>query len=66
MTNFIIIKVKSQKNLHIFYKGGLMLRYKICVFLFLVLSIFGFNFVNAYQSDLPLLGRVIYIDPGHQ
>ena len=65
MINFIIIKVKSQKNLHIFYKGGLMLRYKICVFLFLVLSIFGLNFVNAYQSDLPLLGRVIYIDPGH-
>ena len=42
-----------------------MFKYKICVFLFLILGIFGFNFVSAEENNLPLLGHIIYIDPGH-
>ncbi len=42
-----------------------MLRYKIYVFFFLILSIFGFNFVQADDNDLPLLGHIIYVDAGH-
>lgn len=42
-----------------------MFKYKICVFLFLMLGIFGFNFVRAEENNLPLLGHIIYIDPGH-
>lgn len=43
----------------------MMFRYKICVFLFLLLGIIGFNFVSAEENNLPLLGHIIYIDPGH-
>lgn len=42
-----------------------MFKYKICVFLFLMLGILGFNFVRAEENNLPLLGHIIYIDPGH-
>lgn len=42
-----------------------MLRYKICVFLFLILGIVGFNFVRAEENNLPLFGHIIYVDPGH-
>ena len=42
-----------------------MFRYKICVFLFLLLGIIGFSFVSAEENNLPLLGHIIYIDPGH-
>lgn len=42
-----------------------MLKYKICVFLFLILGIVGFNFVRAEENNLPLLGHIIYVDPGH-
>lgn len=43
----------------------MMLRYKIYVLFFLLVGICGFNFVSAEESNLPLLGKVIYIDPGH-
>lgn len=42
-----------------------MHKYKICVFLFLILGIVGFNYGYASSVSLPLLGKVIYIDPGH-
>lgn len=42
-----------------------MFKYKICVFLFLLIGIIGFNFVSAEENNLPLLGHIIYIDPGH-
>lgn len=42
-----------------------MHKYKICVFLFLILGILGFNYVYASNVSLPLLGKVIYLDPGH-
>lgn len=35
------------------------------VFFFLLICIFSFNFVAAEESSLPLLGQVIYVDPGH-
>ena len=43
-----------------------MFRYKICVFFMLLIGIVGFNFVSAKENDLPLLGKIIYVDPGHQ
>lgn len=42
-----------------------MFKHKICVFLFLLIGIIGFNFVSAEENNLPLLGHIIYIDPGH-
>src|SRR5574344_605383 len=40
-----------------------MLKYKIYVFLLLILFLTSISIVKA--SDFPLIGRVIYIDPGH-
>ena len=45
--------------------GDRMFRYKIIVFLFLLIGIFGFNFVEAQENTLSLLGHVIYVDAGH-
>lgn len=42
-----------------------MLRYKISVLFVFLLCLFSYHFVNANESDLPLLGKVIYVDPGH-
>jgi len=42
-----------------------MLRYKITVLFILLISICTFNFVEAGTNELPLLGKVIYLDPGH-
>ena len=42
-----------------------MLKYKICVLLLLLIGIISFNFVGAKSTDLVLIGKVIYIDPGH-
>lgn len=42
-----------------------MIKYKIYVVFLLFLSICAFEFVRASDNDLPLLGKVIYIDAGH-
>jgi N-acetylmuramoyl-L-alanine amidase len=42
-----------------------MEKYKIYVFLLLILFISGFYYVTAKEVNTDLLGRVIYIDPGH-
>lgn len=42
-----------------------MFRYKICVFFMLLIGIVSFNFVSAKENDLPLLDKIIYVDPGH-
>ena len=42
-----------------------MLRYKITVLFILLISICTFNFAEAGTNELPLLGKVIYLDPGH-
>lgn len=41
-----------------------MLRYKICVLFLFIISLYCFEFVNA-NNNFPLLGKVIYLDPGH-
>lgn len=40
-------------------------KYALLVFLFFIFSIFIFSKVEAINNDLPLLGRVIFVDPGH-
>lgn len=42
-----------------------MLKYKIGVFFLFILMVFELGFVRANTQELPLLGKVIYIDPGH-
>lgn len=42
-----------------------MIKYKICVIFLFVLGLCGFSFVEKKQDDFPLLGKIIYIDPGH-
>lgn len=41
-----------------------MLKYKICVLFLFIISLYCFEFVNA-NNNFPLLGKVIYLDPGH-
>lgn len=47
--------------------GEFMLRYKLGTLLLLVFGICSFYFVSigAEENEFPLLGKVIYIDPGH-
>ena len=42
-----------------------MLKYKLGTLLVLMIGIFSFSFVSAQDNEFPLLGKVIYIDPGH-
>lgn len=42
-----------------------MLRYKICVLFLFIVCIFTVDLVSADTNDLPLFGKVIYIDAGH-
>lgn len=42
-----------------------MLRYKICVLFLFIIGICTIDFVSADTNDLPLFGKVIYIDAGH-
>ncbi len=42
-----------------------MLRYKVCVLFLFIVGICTFSFVSASTNDLPLFGKVIYIDAGH-
>lgn len=42
-----------------------MLKYKVFTFLLFTLCFMSFYTVNGKENSLPLLGKVIYIDPGH-
>lgn len=42
-----------------------MLKYKLGTIFLLIIGIFSFRFVTAQTNELPLFGKVIYIDPGH-
>ena len=42
-----------------------MRQYKTLIICLLLLSIFCFSKVNALIKDYTLLGKIIYIDPGH-
>ena len=39
--------------------------YKICIILFFFICLFLLEKVDARINELPLLGRVIFVDPGH-
>ena len=40
-------------------------KYSICILFLFIISVFTFSKVNANIQELPLLGRVIFVDPGH-
>lgn len=40
-------------------------RYKLLIVVLFILGIFAFSHINVKGSDLPLLGKVIFIDAGH-
>lgn len=42
-----------------------MLKYKLGTLFILMIGIFSFSFASAQNNEMPLLGKVIYIDPGH-
>lgn len=42
-----------------------MLKYKITMLFILILFMCTFSFVRADEQDFSLLGKVIYLDPGH-
>lgn len=42
-----------------------MLKYKVIIFIFFIVLLFTFNYVSAESKSLPLLSKVIYLDPGH-
>ena len=41
------------------------MKLKVCVFLILASLLCAVNFVSAQNKTLPLLSKVIYLDPGH-
>lgn len=43
-----------------------MFKYKIYVLLILLITLISINYIGASNNELPLFGKVIYIDPGHQ
>lgn len=43
-----------------------MNKYKFLLLVLLFLLILGLNGVKASVHDLPLLGKVIYVDPGQE
>lgn len=43
-----------------------MIKYKIFVLFLFTISLFSINFVSAEkQKEWELLGKIIYLDPGH-
>ncbi|HHW69237.1 MAG TPA: N-acetylmuramoyl-L-alanine amidase CwlD [Tenericutes bacterium] len=42
-----------------------MIKYKVSVLCIFLMGLCAFNFFNVGANDFPLLGKVIYIDPGH-
>lgn len=42
-----------------------MFKYKICILLIFLLCVTSFYYVEGKENALPLLGKVIYLDPGH-
>lgn len=42
-----------------------MLRYKMCVLFLFIIGICTFSFFQVNASELPLVGKVIYLDAGH-
>ena len=40
-------------------------KYALVIFIFFIIGIFIFSKVEAVNSDLPLLGRIVFVDPGH-
>lgn len=42
-----------------------MLKYKIIILLLFILNVCAVGEVSAYVNDLPLLGKILYVDPGH-
>lgn len=40
-------------------------KYALLVFFFFIFGILFFSKVNAVTNDLPLFGRIIFVDPGH-
>ena len=42
-----------------------MLKNKIYVLILLLFIVIGINYVSANNDNMPLFGKVIYLDPGH-
>lgn len=42
-----------------------MFKYKMFMFLLFTLCFISFYTVKGKENSLPLMGKVIYIDPGH-
>lgn len=42
-----------------------MTKYKLSILIIFILGLFSIKIVNAYNNNLELLGKVIYLDPGH-
>ena len=53
------------KNKNIYLSGDIMYKQKILIFIFFILFVSIFGFINTKANELPLLGKIIYIDPGH-
>lgn len=56
---------KNLKKTHILNIGDIMFKYKLRVFFLFLLLLCVFNYASAKNKTLPLLSKVIYLDPGH-
>ena len=41
------------------------MKYKLSMLIIFILSIISINKVYAYFCDIPLFGKIIYLDAGH-
>ena len=53
------------KNKNIYYSGEYMFKQKIHILCLLPVFISVFGYINIKAKELPLLGKVIYLDAGH-
>jgi N-acetylmuramoyl-L-alanine amidase len=47
------------------YIGDIVKKYRIIILICFLFAVVAMNKVNSYVEELPLLSKVIYIDPGH-
>ena len=51
--------------MHKFIRVSTVVKYKLSMLFVLILFLCTFSFTFAKGNDLELLGKVIYLDPGH-
>ena len=60
-----MFKTKKENNTYILIGDKMKCLYKIEIVIFFFICLFLLDTVDARINELPLLGRIIFVDPGH-